>query len=433
MKKSIICLILVITFIVGINLPLVDANQATDISTHQAVTEINKLLSTNVLSNYSADEFKPDALIKRGELAASLAKLMDLEGVSNIEIEDLKGHEQAEYITALVEADIMSTLAEDKFKPNNEVTRAQLAEILSRALEIDRTETKIRLRENIYQDIVRHSAKNSINLISKLGLFTDYSGDNFKPDNYVTRAEIATILNEFANLKVVSGSLTEKYSLAKKIRVATNTGQSMILDLKPDALLGRNNQIIELDTLQNGDQVHLILDSQDEIKYLKAYGVITQDDIITEVSNLTQGLLDTEDIIELSKGNFEAAIPKIEEELKTELSTMTNGILAPDEIAALSQGNFQMLEPKLKSQLKEALVEQGLSYSEAEAVLNTDWNHLQTTGKLRLMEAISIQTGIPMGSINAIINQDWSPLREMAEQQLMQRLTTEILNSGLLS
>ena len=43
--------------------------------------------------------------------------------------------------------------------------------------------------------------RNSINAISKAGLINGYEDNTFRPNNYITRAEVAVIIQRFIKLK----------------------------------------------------------------------------------------------------------------------------------------------------------------------------------------------------------------------------------------
>ena len=78
----------------------------------------------------------------------------------------------------------------NEFKPNEYLTRAELATIIARILELDTSYSN----EILYSDVNYHWGKNAINALTKTGLMEGYGDKTFRPDKYVTREEVAKIL-----------------------------------------------------------------------------------------------------------------------------------------------------------------------------------------------------------------------------------------------
>lgn len=76
------------------------------------------------------------------------------------------------------------------YEPNSYLTRAELATIIARILELDITSSN----ETLYVDVNYHWGKNAINALTKTGLMEGYGDKTFRPDKYVTREETAKIL-----------------------------------------------------------------------------------------------------------------------------------------------------------------------------------------------------------------------------------------------
>ena len=78
----------------------------------------------------------------------------------------------------------------NSYEPNEYLTRAEFATIITRILELDTTYSN----ETLYVDVNYHWAKNEINALTKTGLIEGYEDKTFGPDKYITREEIAKIL-----------------------------------------------------------------------------------------------------------------------------------------------------------------------------------------------------------------------------------------------
>jgi hypothetical protein len=430
MKKKIITAILVIVLIAGTSLPIFANNLASDITGHWAEKEISNLLTEDILSTYVNSKFKPHQAITREEFATGLAKAMDLNVIGVTNLKDIQSHPAKGYIAALVRKDIITGYPDNTFRPEKEISRAEMVTMLARALELNKMETEIEIKKSYYGDInVNHWANNYVNLTSHLGIISGYPDGTFQANNQVTRAEAAKMIANFLNLKVVKGQLLEKYPVNEKIAVKTDDGERVNFNLAQKALLGRNKRLVNLKSLSRNDNLHLVLNQANEVKYLKAYGIITKDDLAVEVSEMSEGIFDPNEVKELSKGNTDV----LKSKLKTEVSKMSGGILAPQEVETLSKGNLNIIEPKLRQGIKNELINQGATLAEAEAILDTNWDVLQESGRVRLTEAISLQTGVPLDAVRAIFEQNWTRLQRLAKIELIQRMTEQVMYSGLLS
>ncbi|SJZ40279.1 S-layer homology domain-containing protein [Selenihalanaerobacter shriftii] len=430
MQKKIISTILVMILITVLSLPVLAAGQVNDIKGHWAETEINELLSKNILSTYNNGNFKPNQPITRAEFASGLARALNLPPIGVTTLTDIQSHKSKGYIAALVRDEIITGYPDNTFKPEKEITRAELVTMLMRALELNKMETEIKLNKSYYPDMtVKHWANNAVNLSSYLDIISGYPDGTFKPNDFVTRAETAKMLDSFLNLKVIKGRLVEKYPLSKKIQVTKLDDSKVTLSLANQPLMGRNKRLINLEGLRRHDNLHVIVNKANEIKYLKAYGIVTEDDLALEVSEMTNGTFDPNEIKKLSKGDTKV----IESKIQTEVSDMTQGVLSPSEVQAVAEGDLDTVKPKVRQGIKNELVKQGITPIEAQGLLDTDWNLLQTAGKLRLTEAVSMETGLPVNMTRALFDQNWTEVKKLAELELMQRMAAEIMNSELTS
>ena len=81
--------------------------------------------------------------------------------------------------------------SENIFAPNEYLTRGEAATIIARVLNLDIIDGY----ETLYADTNYHWAKTSINVLTKTGLMEGYPDKTFKPDTFIKREEIAKILS----------------------------------------------------------------------------------------------------------------------------------------------------------------------------------------------------------------------------------------------
>ncbi|WP_214628391.1 S-layer homology domain-containing protein [Paenibacillus agaridevorans] len=95
--------------------------------------------------------------------------------------------------------------ADGTFRPDNNLARAELAVLLDRLAGTDPkgdTAEGDTQSSALWKDVGSHWAKSAIGRWAAKGLFHGYPDDTFRPDQAVTRAELATILSRWKNLSL---------------------------------------------------------------------------------------------------------------------------------------------------------------------------------------------------------------------------------------
>lgn len=86
------------------------------------------------------------------------------------------------------------------FRPENNITRAEVAAMMASILNLEKASPD----QKNYPDVDKnHWANRYIYATSKAGLFTGYTDGTFRPDSYITRAEMAVVLAKYLKLKNV--------------------------------------------------------------------------------------------------------------------------------------------------------------------------------------------------------------------------------------
>ena len=399
MYKKIITLFLVLIIFTIFSVPAF-AYQPQDVSNHHwALPYISQLLDQDIMYIYRDGNFYPNTPITRGEFAYSLAKSLNLEPSITSDMTDITNHPAQGYISALVKEKIITGYPDQTFRPNKEITRAEIITMLSRSLGLEDKQKKISLaNNNVYYDVsTDHWAQDLISLSTKLKIIDGYPDGNFKPNNFVTRAESAKLLVKLRNFTTVDGTVVETYPLSRKVKIKIND-QNQTFDLGPDPLIGRNNQLVELDEMLVSDSAYLLLDQQQEVVYFKSYGLITKKDVAKEVSEQTNNFFRPEELIEIADGNWEAVTPTLKEKVAVEL------------------------------------FETGLTPQEVHALFEQNWDQMKELSKNRLVEAVSIATNVPQEIITASLNKDWEKAKELAKDSAITTALNVIMrNSSLLS
>jgi len=101
-------------------------------------------------------------------------------------------------ISTLTNGGILLGYPDGAFVPNGNITRAEFAAIATRFDAVMQTGNS----ESVFSDTSGHWAESAIELAAQLGYVTGYGDGTFRPDNLITRAEVATLLNNVLNRHV---------------------------------------------------------------------------------------------------------------------------------------------------------------------------------------------------------------------------------------
>ncbi|HYK73885.1 MAG TPA: S-layer homology domain-containing protein, partial [Pseudoneobacillus sp.] len=144
------------------------------------------------IRGYKDGTFKPENLTTRGEVAAMIARMIYADEPSHVSthvFKDVSPNNWAYKYVQVVNNHLIMSGQNGNFRPNDYITRAELAVVIARYLKL-----KI-INTHSFTDTKGHWAEEEIEAVSKLGLM---SGKNkkFKPNDKVSRAEIVTIFNK---------------------------------------------------------------------------------------------------------------------------------------------------------------------------------------------------------------------------------------------
>ncbi len=87
---------------------------------------------------------------------------------------------------------------DNTFKPEDTITRAEMATVFARLLGVEK---EIPKTKDKFSDIDGHWAKNNILNVAEYGLLNGYPDGTFKPVGQMKRAEIAAIINKYWKIK----------------------------------------------------------------------------------------------------------------------------------------------------------------------------------------------------------------------------------------
>ncbi|MFZ5825259.1 MAG: tandem-95 repeat protein [Bacillota bacterium] len=174
----------------------------TDLDDHWAQDAIRRLYDHNVVTIYEGERFLPEEKVTRLEFAIMVARVLRLAPESTappFSDRDQMAAWALPEVSAAVKAGIILGMPDGSFAPDEPVTRAQMALMLTRALKYAGLD--IAPGDRVFTDAaeIPDWAKSGVLTAARYGLITGYPDGSFQPTNSTTRAEAVTMLNRLLN------------------------------------------------------------------------------------------------------------------------------------------------------------------------------------------------------------------------------------------
>lgn len=155
-------------------------------SDHPHAAAILSVAERGITEGCSETRFCPDATLTRAQAASLLDRALDLPDAGDPGFVDVSGV-HAESIAALADAEITAGCTQDRFCPDERLTRAQLASLLARALELDAGDAP-------FTDVGGTHA-DAIGALYEAGITRGCTATRFCAADDVDRAHTATLLD----------------------------------------------------------------------------------------------------------------------------------------------------------------------------------------------------------------------------------------------
>lgn len=170
-----------------------------DVYAHWAEKDILSLHKMGIVAGLDDGNFYPDDPITREQFATILAKSLDVPiyDMKEIFIQDVPSSRWSyPYISTLLNLNIINDAKE--FSPDEYLLRKDLASWVARAVKNKPSEN----RNEIFNDIHELSSeeKNAILGVSNNNLMSGFPDGSFRPNDYVTRAQSARVINYLLRL-----------------------------------------------------------------------------------------------------------------------------------------------------------------------------------------------------------------------------------------
>lgn len=166
---------------------------------HWAYPYISQLYQAKVINGISDSEFGVHSSIKRQDFVKILVGILDMElSLQDSTFSDLSvGCYYEPYIMAATESGLISGVGDGKFGMGADITREDVAVIISRVLDDDSTNGATKSFKDAEK--IADYAKAAVQKVSAAGIFSGDDAGNFNPKANLSRAEACAVLSRVAD------------------------------------------------------------------------------------------------------------------------------------------------------------------------------------------------------------------------------------------
>ena len=187
--------------------------------TYWAVSPIEEMIANGYMRVFEDGSFKPHQLSTRAEVAETIVKVLQLplDATVPLKATDVQAtHPQYEAFRKLVELNVFDN--REKLHPEKLATRSQIAKIIALAFQIVIDEKN----EAAFVDTQRNCwAKHYTESLADVGVITGKSNGTYAPYEWVTRAQLATLLSRALNFNEQVKKLEVAYDYLGKTYITT--------------------------------------------------------------------------------------------------------------------------------------------------------------------------------------------------------------------
>lgn len=178
-----------------------------DTEGHWAEKEINTLSLNNIIDGYSDGTFKPNKEMTRAELVTLLNRLLNNQVQNTKYVPDInaKNWFYAE-IRKGIESGIIQGDSDGYVRPYDMVTREEAILMIQRALVPVVSNTVVKDYEDSSE--VSTWSKDAVNTFLSSGYISGYKDNTIKPKNNITRAEVVKVISNIIDVYATFGEYT---------------------------------------------------------------------------------------------------------------------------------------------------------------------------------------------------------------------------------
>ncbi len=169
-----------------------------DIFGHWAEDNLIGLIESGIITGYPDGSIKPNTHMTRAEVVTLIVKALGLSPAkdANLSFKDSKTIPSwaQGYIKTALDKGFIKGYPDNTIKPMDKVTRAEFTVMIMKAFAVDLSKNE-ELKFNDAKSAIPDWAKQQIAAAVKLGIIKGYDDNTFKPNNFITRAEVGAIID----------------------------------------------------------------------------------------------------------------------------------------------------------------------------------------------------------------------------------------------
>ncbi|MBA2938994.1 S-layer homology domain-containing protein [Paenibacillus sp. CGMCC 1.16610] len=304
--------------------------ESPDYQTNWASKEISKWQSSGIVSGYPDGNFRPDAPITRAEFFKLISETMGLTTTVGTHFKDVEADAwYADYIAKTVAAGYVQGDGDLQVRPNDPITRQEVAKVLSLAFHIQTDATGL----NHFKDArdIAEWSRGYVGGLAQAGYIAGYDDQSFKPTQQITRAESVKMFDNlagelfvrsetYADLDVFGNALINKIGVTlKNVKIKGN--------LYITAGVGEGNAQLD-DTMVAGE---VVITGKDISLTISGKTTIKSIQIAAEGVKINGQTIDTGSVVKVEDGKVTVITKPTNPTNPTTPSTPTgpNGPTAP--------------------------------------------------------------------------------------------------------
>jgi len=178
-----------------------------DIKNHWAEKQIQDWIGNGYISGYPDGGFKPDKDISRAEIVKLINKVFKINVTPKSEcFSDVKASDWFfKDIACAQKEGYITGYPNNTFKPNNRITREEVAVIITRLLKLNANKQE---EVKIFSDVNNLDwSRKYIDVVTSNKIMQGYLDGTFKSKNYMTRAEAVFALDKALRISSTSGEI----------------------------------------------------------------------------------------------------------------------------------------------------------------------------------------------------------------------------------
>lgn len=161
-----------------------------DIYHHFAKDDIIKVVKKKYMVGTTNTTFSPDEGLTRAQAAVILSRVLGLEAGGGAPLfSDTSGHWAQEQISAAAQAGFLAGYPDGSFRPETVMTREEMASLLARMIQVDYTGAPA------FSDVSPERwSYQEITALAGAGILSGFGDGTFRPEQTLTRGEMASLL-----------------------------------------------------------------------------------------------------------------------------------------------------------------------------------------------------------------------------------------------